>query len=171
MKYFLLVCALFALSSCWQPDYVEFCKENCYEALSPQYRYNRKSWVFFKNKTGYDFVVTNSGNKVKITEHNISHGDHSKGCTESVEIIGHPVHLGVVLWWIENNLEAGLSVFYDWHNPSDELVILCLKGTTLTEWQDNLWEEKELPIEEQSDSCIHFVYNLVKRHEDSVKIS
>ena len=136
---------------------------------APQYRYTRKSWVYFHNKTGYDFVVTSSGSKVKITERDISHGDHSKWRTDSIDVIWHPVHLGVVLGWIEDNLQGGLSVFYDWYNPTEPVITLCMSGTTSTQGKDNLWEHKSLPIDEQSIDCIQYLYNLVKNHEDSVK--
>lgn len=76
-------------------------------------------------------------------------------CEESDEaweytIIWHPVRIGDVLDWFDKWLEIFLDVNNDkWHDIYKDIIAL--------------WQNKRLPIDEQSDECIEFVYNLIKK--------
>ena len=66
------------------------------------------------------------------------------------EIIGNPVMIGDVLDYINEDIYPGAGydeVFYhSWESVVDTI---------------KLWEEKRKPIEDQSDDCIDFIYDLI----------
>lgn len=68
------------------------------------------------------------------------------------EIIGHPVMIGDVIDYINEDISMGAGydqVFYhSWESVVDTI---------------KLWEEKRKPIEEQSDKCINFIYSLISK--------
>ena len=68
----------------------------------------------------------------------------------NLEIIGHPVMIGDVIDYINEDIYPGAGydqVFYhSWESVVDVV---------------NLWGEKRKPIEDQSDGCINFIYSLI----------
>lgn len=67
------------------------------------------------------------------------------------EIIWHPVMIGDVLGWLwQKDIPF---VIYEWWITERWIVILKI---------DNWREEKRKPIEDQSDECITFIYNLIQ---------
>lgn len=71
---------------------------------------------------------------------------------KEMEIIGHPVMIGDVIDYINEDISMGAGydqVFYhSWESVVDTI---------------KLWEEKRKPIEEQSDKCINFIYSLISK--------
>lgn len=72
---------------------------------------------------------------------------------EQYKIIWHPVMIGDVLDWIDKNIEksyeyADWPFNQDWHTEKRNTIILYR-------------EAKRKPIEEQSEKCILFIYNLI----------
>lgn len=63
-------------------------------------------------------------------------------------IIWHPVLIWDVLDYIENNIKDYFRE-YSWYQ-SNYINLLFL------------WKNKRLPLEEQSDLCIEYIYNLIK---------
>lgn len=75
--------------------------------------------------------------------------------TDIVKIIWHPVMIGDVMDFLNEKirpywLSLGDGEFYyaEWEN---------------TAWMIDLWENKRKPIEEQSDECVGFIYNLISK--------
>lgn len=74
-------------------------------------------------------------------------------------VIWHPVMIWDVLDWIEKNTEFWLWTWYDWPQVSDhmwQIAIYC--GKSFWWW---LWKNMRQPIENQSDECIDYIYNLI----------
>ena len=66
------------------------------------------------------------------------------------KVIWHPVMIGDVLGWLwQKDIPF---VIYEWWITERWIVILKI---------DNWREEKRKPIEDQSDECITFIYNLL----------
>ena len=66
-------------------------------------------------------------------------------------LIWHPVMIGDVLGWLwQKDIPF---VIYEWWITERWIVILKI---------DNWREEKRKPIEDQSDECITFIYNLIQ---------
>ena len=74
------------------------------------------------------------------------------------EIIWHPVMIGNVIEY----LRLAHEVFIEWQPIED--------NTVLRRWRDyktsinnliTLWYRADLPIEDQSDECVDFVYSLI----------
>lgn len=90
----------------------------------------------------------------KIAERNIK-----KINDQIAKITCKPVMIWDVIDWIEKNSESykpiiGEKFFMTWVWKKKKIKILsecCLF----------FWKEKRKPIEEQSDECIEFVYNLI----------
>lgn len=76
------------------------------------------------------------------------------------EIIGHPVMIGDVMDYFEN---IALDKIYDyiWVKKEEipDLILQKTKDAMMKIFP--LWKQKRLPIEEQSDECIDFVYSLI----------
>ena len=65
------------------------------------------------------------------------------------EIIWHPVRIGDVIYWFYKWLEIFLDVNNDeWHDIYKDIIAL--------------WWNKRLPIDEQDESCIDYVYSLIQ---------
>ena len=64
------------------------------------------------------------------------------------EVVGHPVMIGDVMYYIKEriNLEKLAVDYYE----------------EIAELSDN-WKDERLSIEQQSDECVDFVYNLIKK--------
>lgn len=81
----------------------------------------------------------------------------------NLEIIGHPVMIGDVISWIENKWENK----FPYQESAEEA------GKLYSHMRDyfnnhisqllNLWTKKQLSIEEQSNECIDFIYNLISK--------
>lgn len=76
------------------------------------------------------------------------------------EIIGHPVMIGDVMDYFEN---IALDKIYDYiWVKKEEIPDLILQKTKDARMKIfPLWKQKRKPIEEQSDDCIDFIYNLI----------
>lgn len=67
------------------------------------------------------------------------------------EVIGHPVMIGDVLNWIDKKM--GVS------NCEDEEFVVEETNISVL-----LWREYLNPIEDQSDECVDYVYNLIQKY-------
>lgn len=82
---------------------------------------------------------------------------------KEMKIIGHPVMIGDIINWIENEWENK----FPYRESAEEA------GKLYSHMRDyfhnhisqllNLWTKKQFPIEEQSDECIDFIYNLISK--------
>lgn len=68
--------------------------------------------------------------------------------SEWYDIIGHPVRIGDVL---------------DWYNENNPEHLWCGNGKINWEVICREWSNLRLPINEQSESCISFVYSLIQK--------
>ena len=79
---------------------------------------------------------------------------------EPMKIIGHPVMIGDVMDYFE---KIALDKIYDyiWVKKEEipDLILQKTKDVMMKIFP--LWKQKRLPIEEQSDECIDFVYSLI----------
>lgn len=83
--------------------------------------------------------------------------------TEDIgEIIGHPVMIGDVMDYFEN---IALDKIYDyiWVKKEEipDLILQKTKDAMMEIFP--FWKQKRLPIEDQSDECIDFVYSLISK--------
>lgn len=78
------------------------------------------------------------------------------------EIIGHPVMIGDVMDYFEN---IALDKIYDyiWVKKEEipDLILQKTKDAMMEIFP--FWKQKRLPIEDQSDECIDFVYSLISK--------
>lgn len=109
---------------------------------------------------------------------------------ENLEIIWHPVMIWDVLDWIENNMNNWRKCCECWAdmNYNDEIYYCSNEECENEEEPENLvvlnkwdlvientrrdsrfinndiflWKDLKLPIEDQSDECIDFIYDLIK---------
>lgn len=77
-----------------------------------------------------------------------------------LEIIGHPVMIWDLLDWIEND--------YLWFAKNKTQLNSLEMNMFIAKTKDfnpshifEKWEQKRLPLEEQSDECVDFVYDLI----------
>ena len=78
---------------------------------------------------------------------------------EPMKIIGHPVMIGDVMDYFE---KIALDKIYDYiWVKKEEIPDLILQNKDVMMKIFPLWKQKRLPIEEQSDECIDFVYSLI----------
>jgi len=76
------------------------------------------------------------------------------------EVIWHPVLYGDIIDWLEKNLPKtdDSKQYYEWTENYD----IMEENDRIYSFVDNSWENKRLPIEEQSELCISYIYNLIK---------
>ena len=84
---------------------------------------------------------------------------------KEMEIIGHPVMIGDVMDFVEKHSETdkGTITQWDWVKI---LKMWCTKEKKIEILNYNLflvWKKKRNPIEEQSNECIDFIYNLISK--------
>lgn len=68
------------------------------------------------------------------------------------EVVGHPVMIGDVIDWIELYWSGYAQDLRFSKERKRKIDIILLQ-----------WDKKRKPIEEQSDECIDFIYNLIKK--------
>lgn len=79
---------------------------------------------------------------------------------KEMEIIGHPVMIGDVMDYIENiTLDKIYSYIWVKKEEIPDLILQKTKDAMMKIFP--LWKQKRKPIEEQSDDCIDFIYNLI----------
>lgn len=71
---------------------------------------------------------------------------------KEMEIIGHPVMLGDVIDYINEDIYPGAGYDHVFYHSWESVVDVV-----------NLWEEKRKPIEDQPDDCIDYVYKLTSK--------
>lgn len=71
-------------------------------------------------------------------------------CYNIKEIIGHPVMIGDVLNWIDKKMGVSNCEYEEFVVEEANISVL-------------LWREYLNPIEDQSDECIDYVYNLIQK--------
>lgn len=78
----------------------------------------------------------------------------------NLEIIGHPVMIGDVMDYIENiTLDKIYSYIWVKKEEIPDLILQKTKDAMMKIFP--LWKQKRLPIEDQPDECIDFIYNLI----------
>ena len=78
----------------------------------------------------------------------------------NLEIIGHPVMIGDVMDYIENiTLDKIYSYIWVKKEEIPDLILQKTKDAMMKIFP--FWKQKRKPIEEQSDDCIDFIYNLI----------
>lgn len=81
----------------------------------------------------------------------------------NLEIIGHPVMIGDVLDFIEKNTQGVEPEQTKWEGVI-KIQLWCSRGKAIEIFTGHIifvWQNKRLPIEDQSDECIDFVYSLI----------
>lgn len=73
-------------------------------------------------------------------------------CYSIEEIIGHPVMIGDVIDWIEPYWKGYAQDVKFSQERKRKIDIALLQ-----------WDKKREPIEAQSDECVEYVYNLIKK--------
>ena len=100
----------------------------------------RRTWIYFENKTGYDFILSSSWRKTRITDHNITRSAHSVWKTAQIEIIWHPIFYGDVIDYIEFEFKENINTMNS------------LKNKLSAEWTF-----KRKSIEFQSDNLLNLI--------------
>ena len=78
------------------------------------------------------------------------------------KIIGHPVMIGDVMDYIENiTLDKIYSYIWVKKEEIPDLILQKTKDAMMKIFP--LWKQKRLPIEEQPDECIDFIYSLLSK--------
>ena len=81
------------------------------------------------------------------------------------EIIGHPVMIGDVMDFFEEHSETDEGTVTQWDGVKT-IKMWCTKEKKIEILNYNLflvWKKKRNPIEEQSNECIDFIYNLISK--------
>lgn len=100
-----------------------------------------------------------------ITTWYIWYGDYGSVVLTPIseyEIIGHPVMIGDVMDYIEN-ITLDKIYNYIWVKKEEipDLILQKTKDARMKIFP--LWKQKRLPIEEQSDECIDFIFDLLNK--------
>ena len=83
----------------------------------------------------------------------------------NLEIIGHPVMIGDVMDFFEEHSETDEGTVTQWDGVKT-IKMWCTKEKKIEILNYNLflvWKKKRNPIEEQSNECIDFIYNLISK--------
>lgn len=94
----------------------------------------RDDWIFY-------WIVLESENSVTWLQE------------KEMEIIGHPVMFGTVLDWF---WEKRIDICW-----SDSVCAIDIREGENSLELFHFWKDKALPLEEQSDDCISFIYNFI----------
>ena len=84
---------------------------------------------------------------------------------EPMKIIGHPVMIGDVMDFFEEHSETDEGTVTQWDGVKT-IKMWCTKEKKIEILNYNLflvWKKKRNPIEEQSNECIDFIYNLISK--------
>lgn len=79
------------------------------------------------------------------------------------KIIGHPVMIGDVIDFIEKNTQGVEPEQKKWEGVI-KIQLWCSRDKAIEILTDHIifvWRNKRFSIEEQSDECINFIYNLI----------
>ena len=86
--------------------------------------------------------------------------------TEDIgEIIGHPVMIGDVIDFIEKNTQGVEPEQKKWEGVI-KIQLWCSRDKAIEIFTDHIifvWQNKRFSIEEQSDKCINFIYDLISK--------